>query len=61
MTDWGSPKVADLNTCTYCALAGFEVRLNRIQCRVLHGHDHYWSRQHCRERCILKAISKVLR
>jgi hypothetical protein len=59
--DRGRPQVTDLNVRAHSALAGFEVRLDRIECRVFHGHDHDRSREHCRKRCILEPIGKVLR
>jgi hypothetical protein len=59
-SDRSRRQVADLNACAHSALARFEVGLDRIQCSVLHGHDHDWSREHCGKRCVLEPIGEVL-
>jgi len=46
---------------TDSALASLEVRLDRFQRGVLHGHDHYWRCKHGRERRVLESVSKVFR
>jgi hypothetical protein len=54
-------KMAHVDARAYCALATFEVRFDRVEGRVLHGHDHDWSRQHRRKCRVLEAVGQVLR
>jgi hypothetical protein len=54
-------QMAYVDPNAYGALARLEIRLDRIERRILHHHDHDGRRKDVRQHGVLEAAGKVLR